>query len=100
MSFHLTYRHQLILLSTQNVRNKSEIQKEIYIRMGEDLSMGRHILPYTKQLIKWGLIARVNPGEPDVKGHKLLITDAGTLEVQKYIERLNSFNKPSPDFVF
>lgn len=94
----LTYKPTLVLSSYKVERNKSQAQRAISYEFNENLSMGRHILPYTQQLIDMGFIARTNPDEPRVRGHKHLITDQGQLALDRYLERFNKIATPNPAY--
>ena len=64
LNYTLTHKHMLLMLAYKSERNKSQAQKAIDYHVGEVLNMGRHVLPYTQNLIDWGLIERTNPEAP------------------------------------
>jgi hypothetical protein len=100
ISCKLQYKHVLLLLAYKSERNKTQAQKAIDYNMGETLNMGRHVLPYTQELIEWGLIERTNPEDPSSLGHKSVITAYGLDELNGYFCKLNSISNRDPNFGF
>lgn len=94
----LTYKHFLLLSAYQAERSKAQAHRAINYEMNENLSMGRHVLPYTQQLIDWGFIVRTNPNEPRVRGHKHLITNEGRHALDRFINGFKDLSIPNPDF--
>lgn len=100
IAYKLQYKHVLLLLAYRSERNKTQAQRAIDYNMGETLNMGRHVLPYTQELIDWGLIERTNPDDPSSLGHKSVITTLGQDELESYFAKLNSIANPNPNFGF
>lgn len=96
----ITYKHVLLLIAYKSERNKTQAQKAIDYNMGETLNMGRHVLPYTQELLDWGLIDRTNPEAASSSGHKSVITAHGLDELDSYFCKLNSIADPDPKFGF
>ncbi|MEO0374184.1 MAG: hypothetical protein AAF329_06040 [Cyanobacteria bacterium P01_A01_bin.17] len=62
--------------------------------------MGRYILPYTHNLIDWGLLERINPDAPKVCGYIHRTTEDGLEVIDEYFESLQSIGVPCPEFGF
>ena len=96
----LSYKHTLLLIAYKSERNHSQAQKAIEYELNEKMSMGRHILPYTRNLVEWGLVERTNPEAPRVCGYRHKTTNKGIEEIEAYLEKLDSISKPKPKFGF
>ena len=95
----LKYQHILLLLAYKSERSKAQAYRAI-THEDERIDMGRHVLPFTQELVDWGLVRRTNPGAPSVKGHRHLITSKGMSALENYFERLNNIAHLKPNYGF
>lgn len=100
MLYKLQYKHVLLLIAYKSERNKAQVQRAIEYKMNEPINMGRHILPYTQELIDWGLIERTNPQASSSSGHNSLITALGLSALDGYFSKLHSIADRDPKFGF
>ena len=95
-----TEKHFMLLLAYRVERNKSQAQKAIYYCTNKQLSFGRHIVPFTQELIDLGYIKRTNPNSSHKQGHNHIITLEGEKAINEYSMQIDSISRPQPEFGF
>ena len=71
-------------------RHKTAASWAIHEATGDEIHMGRHVLPLTQELCDEGLIERITKDEP---GHYYMTTKKGYQSIDEYNQCLNQISK-------